>query len=52
MEQSTRKAVGKARAAAAKNPELLPKVAAAEAVGEKARAALLEKSYDPKLCQL
>eukprot|EP00964_Phaeocystis_antarctica_P001905 scaffold998_cov33-Phaeocystis_antarctica.AAC.1 len=41
--ESTRKTVGKARVAAAKKPELLPKVAAAEAAGEKARAVLLEK---------
>jgi len=47
--ESTRKAVGKARAAAAKKPELLPKVAAAEATGEKARAVLLEKPYDAQL---
>ena len=30
--------MGKARAAAAKKPELLPRVAAAEATGDKARA--------------
>ena len=47
--ESMRKAVGKARAAAAKKPELLPKVAAAEATGEKARAVLLEKPYDAQL---
>ena len=47
--ESTRKAVGKARAAAAKKPELLPRVAAAEATGEKARAVLLEKQYDAQL---
>ena len=47
--ESTRKAVGKARAAAAKKPELLPRVAAAEAMGEKARAVLLEKQYDAQL---
>ena len=47
--ESTRKAVGKARAAAAEKPGLLPKVAAAEATGEKARAVLLEKPYDAQL---
>ena len=49
MDAETRKAVGNARAAAGKKPELLPKVAAAAASGEKARAAYLEKSYDPQL---
>ena len=47
--ESMRKAVGKARAAAAEKPELLPKVAAAEATGEKARAVLLEKPYDAQM---
>ena len=47
--ESTRKAVGKAMAAAAKKPELLSKMAAAEAAGEKARAVLLEKPYDAQL---
>ena len=41
--ESMRKTVGKARVTAAKKPELLSKVAAAEVAGEKARAVLLEK---------
>ena len=44
-----RKTVGKARVTAAKKPELLSKVAAAEVAGEKARAVLLEKPYDAQL---
>ena len=47
--ESMRKAVGKARAAVAEKPELLPKVAAAKATGEKVRAVLLEKPYDAQL---
>ena len=47
--ESTRKAVAKARASAAKKPELLPKVAAAEEAGKKERAVLLEKPYDAQL---
>ena len=49
MDAAARKAVGKAKTAAGRKPELLPKVAAAEASGEKARAAYLEKPYDPQL---
>ena len=47
--ESMRKTVGKARVTAAKKPELLSKVAAAEVAGEKARAVLLEKPYDAQL---
>ena len=49
MDADTRKAVGNAKVAAGKKPALLPKVAAAAASGVKARAAFLEKPYDPQL---